>query len=463
MQRTETPVLDTATLERLETYSHQFHDLFRRREQARLTRPYLQGLLTNGERKSVEPMVARIGGWEKLGLTDPVQAVRHFVGHGYWDHEPVLKRYRDVMMPVLGSPDGILLVDDSGNRKQGVHSVGVQRQYYGAEKEIANCQVAVTVHYVSPKGHCPLDARLFLPESWTNNPKRLDEAKVPPEYRSFVSKSEIALELVERMMREGIPASIAMADAAYGSSTVFRKRLVCLGLLYVVGVKADVGVFVAEPQWDSPESRSAGKRGPRPSVPRLAEHCRPVSVAEAAKSLKLRRCVWREGTKGKMAGRFARMRVWPARRAHLSKGLEDLEGPVWLVVEKRGKERRYYLSNLPEDTTMLQMVRLVKSRWPIEQGYQQLKEELGFDHFEGRRWAGFHHHACLTFLAFGFLELERQRLLPKRATTKKKVPYLWQRPSRSPKSDSPRCPPCATGVSDPPMRQVRPRIEVPKV
>lgn len=427
MQRTYTPVLDDGTVERLKEYAGQFQDDFMRTEQARLVGPYLRGLLSDGERKSIEPMVSRLGGWEEMGLGDPVQAVRHFVGHGHWDYEQVLKRYRAVMFSALGSPDGILLIDDSGNRKQGEHSVGVQRQYLGVLKEVANCQVAVTVHYVSPNGHCPLDVRLFLPDSWTENPERLDEGRVPREHCAPLSKPEIALQLVDQVRSEGIHAALAMADAGYGSSSEFRKGLVARELGYVVGVKADVGVFICEPRWVLPEQRPRGKRGPSPSVPRLAPESRPLSVAKAAKDIKMRRYMWREGTKGKMHGRFARLRVWPSHRANLSQGLDDLEGCMWLVVEQRGKERRYYLTTLPQDTSMVQMVRLVKSRWPIEQGYQQLKEELGFDHFEGRRWSGFHHHACLTFLAFGFLELERQRLRTLQATSKKKrLPRVGQ-------------------------------------
>lgn len=422
MQRTYTPVVDDGTVERLVEYASQFQDDFLRTEQARLVGPYLRGLLSDGERKSIEPMVSRLGGWEELGLSDPVQAVRHFVGHGHWDHELVLKRYRALMFSALESPDGILVVDDTGNRKQGTHSVGVQRQYLGSIKEVANCQVAVSVHYVSPKGHCPLDARLFLPASWTSHPERLDEGRVPPECREPVSKPEIALQLLDQVRSEGIQAPLVLADAGYGSSSEFRKALAAREYRYVVGVRADVGVFVQDPRWTAPEERPRGKRGPAPSSPRLASDCRPISVAQAAMNLKMRRCTWREGTKGKMSGRFARMRVRPAHRAHLTHCLEELEGPMWLVVEERGQERRYYLTTLAEDTPMVQMVRLVKSRWPIEQGYQQLKEELGFDHFEGRRWSGFHHHVCLTFLAFGFLELERQRLRKLRTGKKKRPP-----------------------------------------
>jgi SRSO17 transposase len=271
-----------------------------------------------------------------------------------------------------------------------------------------------------------LALRLYLPESWTQDAKRLNEAKVPQEHQAFKTKHQIALELLDQARSEEIPAKAVVVDAGYGSSE-FRKGLDDRDLLYVMGAKGDEVVFASEPQWVLLERRSNGRPASRP---RLASNCsRPVTVAELARSLALRRCTWREGTKGKLFARFARVRVWPA---HCwTKGKCADEGPLWLLIEERGDELRYAFSNLPEGTPLIQLVRLLKSRWPVEQGYQQMKEELGLDHFEGRRWYGFHHHACLVFLAFGFLELERLRMTRVRRRSREKNGKTESNPASS--------------------------------
>lgn len=410
MHRTLTPELDGEVTQRLQQYADLFRDDFPRVEQSRLVGPYLRGLMGDGQRKSIEPLVSRLDGWEALGLSDPVQAVRHFVGHGLWHSKPVMTRYRALMAAALGSPDGAFIIDDTANLKQGRHSVGVQRQYCGSIKTTANCQVSVTVHYVSARGHCPLALRLFLPESWTGDPKRLDEGKVPLEYRAPKTKLEIALELLDEVLAEGFPGRTVLADAFYGTSAEFRRAIVQRQLRYAVGVSSDVGVFTEEPEWVEPRIRRRKRAiGRHPCVPRLARHCRSVSVVDAAKDLPVRQCAWREGTKGKLRRRFGRTRVWPARGAYKSHCLGDLEQEQWLLVEERHGGRRYYLSNFPESAALIELVRSAMDRWPVELGYRQLKQDLGFNHFEGRRWAGFHHHTCLVFLAFGFLELERLR------------------------------------------------------
>jgi SRSO17 transposase len=270
----------------------------------------------------------------------------------------------------------------------------------------ANCQCAVSVHYVAPKGHYPLDMRLYLPEGWLNDPKRLDQTTVPEAERRPLTKGEIALELLDRVRAEGLPGRVVVADSGYGVSGPFRDGLARRGLHSVVGVTDEMVVFEAEPAWVAPVSGRADR--PR-SRHRLAEgSTRPVSLKDLAARTPLRKVTWREGTKGKLSGRFAWLRVWPG--GGWATG--DCAGaePIWLLIEEQADGKiKYALSNLPARASRIEAVRLWKSRWPVEQGYQQMKEELGLDHHEGRSWRGFHHHACLVMLAFGFVALERER------------------------------------------------------
>jgi SRSO17 transposase len=300
----------------------------------------------------------------------------------------------------------------------------VQRQYCGALGKKANCQVAVSAHYVSPKGHYPLDLRLYLPDSWLADEGRLGMAGVPESERRPLTKPQIALELLDGVRAEGLEGRAVVADAGYGVSKDFRDGLEARRLIYVVGVTEDLVVFTRQPRWDMPKPPGGGAGRPR-TRPRLAEgNPRPVALSELAKQVKLRRVTWREGTKGKLSGRFAWLRVWPGHgwRTGDCAG----EGPLWLLIEEQADgEIKYAISNLPPDTSMRKAVRLWKSRWPVEQGYQQMKEELGLDHFEGRSWRGFHHHCCMVMLAYGFLLLERYRegsggKHPARATPGKK-------------------------------------------
>jgi SRSO17 transposase len=282
----------------------------------------------------------------------------------------------------------------------------VQRQYCGALGKKANCQVAPSVHYVGPKGHCPLVMRLYLPDCWLEDTKRLDKAGVPKAHRQPQTKGQIALELLDQVRAEGWPGQLVVADAGYGVAEDFRAGLEQRKLHSIVGVTEDMVVFTNEPSWIVPPYRG---RGRRPTRPRLtAESPRPISLKELAQRTRLGKVTWREGTKGKLAGRFAWLRVWPAQGWQTG----ECAGakPIWLLIEEPADGKlKYAFSNLPATTRRLQAVRLWKSRWPVEQGYQQMKEELGLDHFEGRSWRGFHHHACLVMLAYGFLALEQQR------------------------------------------------------
>jgi SRSO17 transposase len=404
--KTFTPTLDPAVLDRLRDYAAHFADDFPQAKPARWAGVYLQGLLLDGERKSIEPLSHRVTLPEGLTSADPEQALQQFVNQSPWDEHAVLKRYRARLAQTFARSEGVFLFDDVSFPKQGTHSVGVQRQYCGALGKKANCQVAVSVHYVSPSGHYPLDLRLYLPDSWLSDTNRLDKAGVPEDQRRSRTKPQIALELLDRVRAEGLPGHAVVADAGYGVSGDFRDGLEQRDLAYIVGVTGDFVVFTGEPKWDRPDTPSRGRPRTRP---RLAPgNPRPVALSELAGRTPRRRVSWREGTKGKLSGRFAWLRVWPG-HGWASGDCADAK-PVWLLIEEQADGKlKFALSNLPTGTSCLAAVRLWKSRWPVEQGYQQLKEELGLDHFEGRGWRGFHHHAAMTLLAYGFLLLERHR------------------------------------------------------
>jgi SRSO17 transposase len=409
MNRTFTPELAPAALDRLTSYAGRFRHHFHHPKQAAYCGAYLQGLLLDGERKSVEPMSRRVHLPEGLKVADLDQALQQFLGQSPWDDGAVMADYRSAMIEAFGSPGGIFVVDDTGLPKQGQHSVGVAHQYCGALGKKANCQVATSLHYVGPRGHFPLAMRLYLPRKWADDPERLEKVGVPAGQRRMLTKGQIALELLDQMRAEGVPGRLVLADAGYGVSQDFRDGLEVRKLKYIVGVTGEMVVFQTEPIWDDPAPRRPGRNGRPPSNSRLAEgSARPMTLAELAARLPRCKVNWREGTKGRLAGRFAWVRVWPA--GGWARG--DCRGmrPVWLLIEERADgEIQFALSNLPLGTSRIKAVRLWKSRWKVEQGYQQMKEELGLDHHEGRSWRGFHHHVCLVMLAFGFLALERER------------------------------------------------------
>jgi SRSO17 transposase len=415
--KTYTPELDSAVLDRLRDYAAFFADDFPQAKPARWAGVYLQGLLLDGERKSIEPLSRRVSLPDGLQSKDPEQALQQFVNQSPWDEAKVLRRYRARLARTFASPAGVFLIDDVSFPKQGEHSVAVQRQYCGALGKKANCQVAVSVHYVGPDGHYPLDLRLYLPDCWLTDPKRLDQAGVPESERRPLTKPEIALELLDRVRAEGLPGWAVVADAGYGVSGALRDGLAARGLTYLVGVTEDFVVFPEPPAWAPPRPATGGRPQTRPQ---LAEGGPPpVALGELAKGVRLRQVTWREGTKGKLSARFAWLRVWPGHG--WQRGECAGAAPVWLLIEEQADGKlKYAFSNLPPGTSCLQAVRLWKSRWPVEQGYQQLKEELGLDHFEGRSWRGFHHHATMALLAYGFLLLERQRARGQRLRARKK-------------------------------------------
>jgi SRSO17 transposase len=377
MNRTYTPELPPDVLDRLDAYAERFRDAFDRPRQATWCGVYLHGLLADGERKSVEPMAHRLARRLDFDVADPDQALQQFVNQSTWDEQDVGRRYRDVMSETFADPRGLFVIDDTSFPKQGRHSVGVQRQDCGALGKRANCQVAPSVHDVGPKGHCPLAMRLYLPESWLGDPKRLDKVGVPEAERRPLSKGELALELLDRVRAEGWPGQVVVADAGYGVSQDFRDGLERRELHYIVGVTEEMVVFTEGPRWIVPPWSG---RGRRPTRPRLADDSpRPVSLKELAARTPLRKVTWREGTKGKLSGRFAWLRVWPGHG--WATGECAGEGPIGLLIEEHSDGKlKYAFSNLPADTSRVRAVRLWRSRWPVETGQA--------DSTSSDRWCG---------------------------------------------------------------------------
>jgi SRSO17 transposase len=359
---------------------------------------YVRGLLLEGERKSIEPMAKRLPDGN-------VQALQHFIGKSPWPYDPVRQQVAGVLVPAMGP--GVWIVDDTGFPKKGRHSVGVARQYSGTLGKIANCQVAVSLHHATATASLPLDWALFLPEEWTTDPARCAAAGVPAPVR-HKPKWALALERIDHVRTWGLPDQPVIADAGYGSIAAFRAGLRSRDLRYVVGVESTTGVWTRRPR---KRHRPATGRG-RPITRWDYGGQRPRSVRDVAQALPAtayRRVTWREGSKGTLASRFARVRVWPAHGYWKGKPPEDEQ---WLLIEwpaDAAEPTKYWLATIPRRTSLVQLVRFAKARWRVEQDYQQLKDELGLDHFEGRSWQGWHHHVTMTMVAYGFLIREQLR------------------------------------------------------
>ena len=365
-----------------------------RSERRRWGDVYVRGLLATGGRKATATMAT--------GVSDGnVQAMQQFIGQSPWPWEPLRQRLAQRLLAAL-QPAAAWIVDDTGFPKKGTHSVAVARQYSGTLGKIGNCQVAVSLHYATDDAAMPLDFALYLPEEWLE-PDRRREAGIPEDV-TFQTKWALALALIDRAREWGIPVGVISADAGYGNSTEFRTGLAERQLSFVVGIQGTTAVWAD--QGDLAPPRRAGRGRPRLKP---IDAGAPLSVAALSQSWpqeSWQRVTWREGTKGAMTSRFAAARVLPSHSYQHGGAKEE---SCWLLVEwPEGEETpaKFWLANLPADTDLLSLVRFAKIRWWIEQGYQQLKDELGLDHYEGRSWQGWHHHVTLTMLAFGYLVLE---------------------------------------------------------
>ncbi len=360
---------------------------------------YVAGLIGPGDRKSVGPMAERMapGDYDQL---------HHFVSDGVWDKAPLELELANQADKLVGGADAVLVVDDTTLPKKGTHSVGVAPQYASALGKTANCQTLVSLTLARGEVPVMVGLRLFLPESWTGDQTRLERTGVPAEDRSPWTKSEIALAELDRLIAAGVRFGAVLADAGYGMGAQFRQALSARGLAWAVGIPRHQKVYPREVELVFP---IVGRGRPRKRhVPNVLSVAAEDMLAEA----KWRTLSWRKGTKGPLKARFAAVRVrvadGPPQRIG-DKGMQHMPGEeVWLVGERRASgEQKYYLANLPAEAGLKTLAATIKARWICEQAHQQLKEELGLDHFEGRSWRGLHRHALMTMIAYAFLQHRR--------------------------------------------------------
>lgn len=385
-----------ADLERwLEPYLGSLANKTRRR----MCPAYIAGLIGPGDRKSIQPMAARSD-------AIPYDRLHHFIGAGLWDSAPLEATLWNQADQLVGGDKAWLIIDDTALPKKGKASVGVAPQYATMLGKNANCQTLVSMTLASGEVPIMLSLRLFLPESWTDDTARMAKAGVPEGFQSYRTKPEIAVEEIDRAIAAGVRFGCVLADAGYGLSASFRQALTARDLCWAVGIPRHQKVYPADVQLIFPV---AARGRPRvrhvPDVKSRAAH----AILEDAK---WRQVSWRRGTKGRLSARFAAMRVRIADGQSQrigSAGAQHMPGEeAWLVGEHRSNgERKYYLSNLPAETAIRELAGAIKARWICEQAHQQLKEELGLDHFEGRSWTGLHRHALMTMMAYAFLQTRR--------------------------------------------------------
>jgi SRSO17 transposase len=396
----------TSQWKRLATYLDRLAQIAGHADRVVPMQSYTKGLLLPIERKSVEPMAARLAPGKVRQMH---QSLHHMVAEAAWSDAALLGEVRRQVLPAMTRQQSLAawIVDDTGFPKKGTHSVGVTRQYCGQLGKQENCRVAVSVSLATEQASLPVAYRLYLPEIWAQDPARRKPAGIPQEVR-FQTKPEIALDQIRLLVQEDVPRASVLADAAYGNDTGFREGLEELGLSYCVGVQSSTSVWPPGVAPLPPKVRS--RTGRPPKLLRQDERHHPVSVKDLALCLNkadLRRVSWREGTRGTMHSRFAALRV---RAAHRDEKRSRRRPEQWLLIEwpKAEKEpTKYWLSNLPALLNRRKLVATAKLRWRIERDYEELKQELGLGHFEGRNWRGFHHHASLCIAAYGFLVVER--------------------------------------------------------
>ncbi|MBV8477213.1 MAG: IS701 family transposase [Acidobacteria bacterium] len=372
---------------------------------------YCTGLLLPGERKSVEPMAARLC---PENVRQSHQSLHHVVADAPWRDEDMLEAVRHYTLPAMQkqAPIEAWVVDDTGLVKKGTHSVGVTRQYCGQVGKQENCRVAVSLSISTAAASLPIAWRLYLPEVWSQDKKRRKATGVPQEI-SFQTKPEIALQQICTAADRGIPKAPVLADAGYGNDTKFREGITELGLLYVVGIQSSVTVWPPG-QAPLPKRKWKGIGRPTTLLRRDRQH-RPLSARQLAMNLPFsawKTVRWREGTRKALCSRFAAVRIRPA---HRDDWRSEARAEEWLLIEWHRQEAeptKYWLSTFSESTPLRDLVRLAKHRWIVERDYQELKQELGLGHYEGRGWRGFHHHATLCIAAYGFLVAERSRFSP---------------------------------------------------
>jgi SRSO17 transposase len=398
-----TPAELAAVGGRLEAFADDIFESLPRTDQRARGQCYLRGLLLDGRRKSIEPMAKRLGEVH-------YQALHHFVATSPWDPGPVRRRLAERLIGALGPTAWV--VDDTGFPKDGPCSVGVQRQYTGTLGKRANCQLGVSVNAITEHASCPLDWRLFVPERWDEDAMATRRAACHlPQDIHHRPKWQLVLDMLDELGGWELGPPVLLADSAYGEVGEFRWGLDARQVPYVVEVRADTSAY---PEHVRPSVAPHTGRGRRPRPRYHHQHCSLEDLALQAGQQACVQLTWRRGSKGLQRGRFLALRVRPAGVTPRRLARQDGgELPVrWLLAEwPRGKAEptKYWLASLPETTPIVELVRLARSRWRVEQDYRELKGALGLDHFEGRSWAGWHHHVTLVSVAHGFLTLERLR------------------------------------------------------
>jgi SRSO17 transposase len=399
MKRQELKGLDN----RLEHFLEQLLEPLGRRERRHWARIYIEGLLLDGERKSIEPIANRIEGAD-------VQALRQFVGQSPWAVEEIQHRLAERMVDLLSEPE-VWILDETSFPKAGEHSVGVARQYCGVLGKIANCQVAVSLHWSSLEFSCPLSWRLYLPQEWLEDPQRAAEVKLPAEIR-YQSKTELALELIDQAVSWEIPVMPVVADSFYGNDFGFRENLRQRQLPYVMAVEPTTVVWRQDPKVDLPPPKKTGRPRQFPPVESLPQPEDLLTIAQHLPRSAWQMVTWRKGSQAPQRSRFAKLKIWAAHGWRKQAHPERV--PEWLLIEwPLGEEKptKYWLGRLGSQTPGLRrLVRIAHSRWRIELDYRELKDELGLDHYEGRQWMGWHHHVTLVCMAYAFLRVEQARL-----------------------------------------------------
>lgn len=385
--------MNAAAVQRLENYFQRIGEVLGNESRRGSFAIYAMGLLGDAERKSVEPIAARAcPDPEKVDAMH--QRLLHFAVDSRWSDREVRREAAQYGLEAMveREPVEAWIVDDTGFLKQGEHSVGVQRQYTGSAGKITNCQVGVSLSIATRTEHLPIDFELYLPTNWANNPERRAEARIPPEV-TFKTKPQLALEMIKRAMKEGIPPGVVLADTAYGSSSEFRQGVRSSGLHYAVAVYPHTTVHLLDEEGH-----------PRDEAVRVSELATHIHERGG-----FRRCTWRKGTKEDLSARFALRRVIAA---GVPKREQEL---LWLLIEWRDGEPQpanYFLISLPGRPTKKQLIRLVMQRWRTERVYEDLKGELGLDHYEGRRFPGWHHHVSVALCCYAFIVAERVRRFP---------------------------------------------------
>jgi SRSO17 transposase len=387
-------------------------------DRTRPLRDYCTGLMLPGERKSVEPMAARTA---PARTAAQHQSLLHFVGVATWSDDSVLAKVREMVLPAIEKEGAIeaWIIDDTAFPKQGKHSVGVHHQYCGQLGKQANCQVAVSLSIANHAASLPVAYRLYLPEAWTKDRGRRKKAGVPRDIK-FMTKSEIAIEQIRWACEAGLPRGVVLMDLGYGRDSRLRTELTSLGLTYAAGILPNTLMWSSGvgPRRKGKPLNNTGRR----DEPDL------ISAKEVALGLPKqawRKIRWREGSAEWLSSRLARVRV----RVGHNKLVPEKLSPEWLLIEwpeGEAEPTKYWLSTLPEEVSFQRLVDVAKLRWRIERDYQELKQEVGLGHYEGRGWRGFHHHATLCIAAYGFLIAERATIPPSgpRATTAFQAPRL---------------------------------------